>query len=64
MGGLSLYIRSTQDGTTTGDDYFIAIALAEDGGVVVVGDTEGDWFGLSAGDKDFVAVKLRSVKNG
>lgn len=52
-------LRLEQDGTATGEDYFKAIAVAKDGGYLVVGDTEGDWNGASAGDKDFVAVKLR-----
>lgn len=53
-------LRVAQAGTATGADYFKAIAATEDGGVVVNGDTEGNWSGASAGDKDFVAVKLRS----
>lgn len=49
-----------QAGTATGADYFKALAATADGGVVVNGDTDGNWSGVSAGDKDFVAVKLRS----
>ena len=39
-------------------DYCYAVAMADDGSVVVGGYTEGDWSGDNAGDNDFVAVKL------
>ena len=44
-------------GTNVGD-YCYAVAMADDGSVVVGGYTEGDWSGDNAGDNDFVAVKL------
>lgn len=34
------------------------IALAEDGSMIVVGETDGSWDGANAGGNDFAAFRL------
>lgn len=46
-----------QDGTTESDE-IRGIAMAEDGSVVAVGRTAGDWDGTNAGSDDFAAIRL------
>lgn len=35
-----------------------AVAIGKDGDVFVAGDTNGNWSGVSAGDRDFALCKL------
>lgn len=46
-----------QDGTS-GEDVFRGIPMAENGSVIAVGQTGGDWDGVNAGSDDFVALRL------
>ncbi|CAM9350235.1 unnamed protein product [Scytosiphon promiscuus] len=49
-----------QDGTD-GEDVASGVVISpEDGSVVVVGSTQGDWDGTSSGEEDFAAFKLDS----
>lgn len=45
-------------GGTIEYEHCLGVAMADDGSVVVVGYTGGDWGDVNAGGSDFVAVKL------
>ena len=45
-------------GGTEKRDECYAVAMADDGSVVVAGHTYGDWSGVNAGSADFIAIKL------
>lgn len=49
-----------QDGTNSTDQASGVVISPDDGSVVVVGRTYGDWEGTSAGEWDFAAFKLDS----
>lgn len=51
-----------QDGTSE-DDVFLGGAKGDNGSVILVGSSYGDWDGSNKGGKDFVAVKLDADKN-
>ena len=55
----ALFVVNTlpQDGSNSNDAMFGAIALNE-GSVILVGRTEGDFVGTNQGSSDFVAVEL------
>ena len=50
-------VHLSQDGTVS-TDYVMAIAMGDDGTVVLVGYTYGDWSTTNAGSSDCVAMKL------
>lgn len=43
---------------TIGDDFLRAAAMGDEGSVLLVGDTSGNWTGVNAGSFDFAAIKL------
>lgn len=47
-------------GGSAGNDLIFAVAIAEDGSVVLAGRTNGSWVGENAGQSDFAAVKLQA----
>ncbi|CAM9975026.1 unnamed protein product, partial [Scytosiphon promiscuus] len=47
-----------EDGTADEGSFIRGMTMAEDGSVVVVGYTYGDWDGVNAGGADFAALRL------
>lgn len=45
-------------GGTIKDEEIYAVDIADDGTVVLAGDTRGDWAATNAGGDDFAAMKL------
>lgn len=45
-------------GGTEEDDYCNGVAMANDGSIIVAGESSGDWGDAMAGFDNFVAVKL------
>lgn len=48
-------------GGTKEDDYCNGVAMANDGSVIVAGESSGDWDDIKVGFDDFVAVKLNAA---
>ncbi|CAM9524878.1 unnamed protein product, partial [Ectocarpus sp. 13 AM-2016] len=51
-------VEWSYENVTTDNDYALGIAMAEDGSVVCVGTTDGDWDGDNNGRNDFAAFRL------